>query len=224
MKTEPEIRRIDIVLLGDFNPKIFSPAWIAAQNLIGSSDADTASVEVIHPDIAIFSLSWCKFIIQRERLTAFTEQEPYFIHLFDLISGIFSELLHTPIHSLGLNWGFHFQCESEDEWHSFGHFLAPQFPWNGILEDSGMMLLEVTNKKLPDNPLDGKIGIRVQPSKPIKHGLFFNINHHFELSDKTKVIGCHQIIDTLKEKWQGSKSMAEKVPFKLYENLLKGSK
>ena len=30
----PEIKAFSIVLLGDFNPKIFQPAWFSAQGLI----------------------------------------------------------------------------------------------------------------------------------------------------------------------------------------------
>jgi hypothetical protein len=47
----PEIQGISIVLLVDFNPKIFQPAWFAAQNLIRQQEADEATIHIkVHPD------------------------------------------------------------------------------------------------------------------------------------------------------------------------------
>ena len=45
MKRKPENRRSEVVLLGDFNPKIFSPAWFAAQELIGEKESEAIEPE-----------------------------------------------------------------------------------------------------------------------------------------------------------------------------------
>ncbi len=53
----PDRYKRSIVLLDDFNPKIFHPAWFAAENLIGKQDAESAKVEVIHQDVSIWQNS-----------------------------------------------------------------------------------------------------------------------------------------------------------------------
>lgn len=218
MRDEAELKRLDIVMLGDFNPKIFSPSWLASQDLIRSSESEQSDVGLIHPDIAAFSLPWCSFQIQRERFSASTEQEPYFTILGDLLTSIFSLLIHTPIHSLGLNWGFHFKCDSVDEWHNFGYFVAPKNPWRGIIDDSGMLRVEVTEKNLPENPLSGRFTIRIQPSKKFETSIDLNFHKHFVVPDKQNIIGCEKILETLKNNFEESKKEAESMISILFKN------
>ena len=69
MATQPaiEIEGVSIVLLGDFNPKIFQPAWFAAQELIRKEEAESAEIEVIHPEVVVFSLDWLRIQVTRNR-------------------------------------------------------------------------------------------------------------------------------------------------------------
>lgn len=218
MENAPEIKRLDIVLLGYFNPKIFSPFWFVSEGLLGSKEAEAAVPEVIHSDVSIFKLDWCRLQVERNKFSIFTEQEAYFTKIFDLISGTFTLLEHTPIWALGFNWGYHFKCDSNEEWHSFGHYLVPQSPWLDMFNDPGMAKIEVTEKDKPDDPMDGFIGVRVQPSKAVVPGVYFNINHHFEISDKEKVIGCKPIVNKFIEQWNTSQEKSEKNIKGLIEN------
>jgi len=218
MREKPEIHRIDVVFLGDFNPKIFSPAWLAAQGLIGEQESEASKVEIIHSDISIFSLSWCRAQITRDRFSMFTEQEAYFGILYDLIANIFRILEHTPIHSFGYNWGMHFLCDSENEWHSLGHYLVPQEPWRNIFKDSGMLKLEVVEKHQPEDPLEGKMQIRVEPSRRLRKGVLINVNEHYEIQDKNKVSGCRPIMSIFEENWEKSKNNSEELIVKLLSN------
>ena len=218
MKAEAELRRLDLVLLGDFNPKIFSPDWLASQDLIRKSEADQSEVILIHPDIAAFKLPWCHFQVQRERMAVYTEEEPYFKILGELIESVFSLLIHTPIHSLGLNWGYHSMCDSDDEWHNFGYFLAPKDPWKDIIDESGMLTVEVTEKIPPEDPLTGKLTVRVKPSGKFPNSIFVNFHDHYQLPDIQKVIGCNEILDTLKNNFEKSKEKSENMLLSLFEN------
>jgi hypothetical protein len=218
MEINPEINRIDVVLLGNFNPAIFSPAWFAAQGLIGEQESEEAKVEIIHSDVAIFGLPWCRAQITRDRFSVFTEQEAYFGILYDLIVNTFKILEHTPIHTFGNNWGMHFKCESEKEWHNFGHFLVPQEPWKGIFEDSAMLKLEMVEKQPPKDPLSGRIQIHIEPSRRIKHGIFFNINHHFETSEKEAINGCHLIMSKFESIWEKSRENAKNIVTQSFDN------
>ena len=46
MRIEPEISGVGVVLLGDFNPAIFTPAWFALHGLLPESAADNAELQI----------------------------------------------------------------------------------------------------------------------------------------------------------------------------------
>lgn len=45
----PEIDGSSIVVLGSFNPAIFHPLWFKINQLIRPEEADSAKLEVTHP-------------------------------------------------------------------------------------------------------------------------------------------------------------------------------
>jgi hypothetical protein len=53
-----ELEGASIVVLGSFNPRIFQPLWLSANNLIRPEEADAAKIEIIHREISIFSTEW----------------------------------------------------------------------------------------------------------------------------------------------------------------------
>jgi hypothetical protein len=57
---KPEIEGVGIVLVGSFNPRIFQPAWFAAENLIREEEEQAAKIELIHRQVAIFSTTTTK--------------------------------------------------------------------------------------------------------------------------------------------------------------------
>src|SRR3989304_7099258 len=114
MRHPPDKYTRSIVILGDFNPKIFQPSWFAAENLIGKQEAEGAVVSVVHSDISIFSIEWARLEILRERFFAETTQQPYDKALRDLVLGTFTILRHTPLRLMGINTTMHFRVESEE--------------------------------------------------------------------------------------------------------------
>ena len=55
MRIAPEISGAAIVLLGDFNPAILTPAWFAMHELLPKAVADSANMEVAHRQATVFS-------------------------------------------------------------------------------------------------------------------------------------------------------------------------
>ncbi len=99
----PKIQGHTIVLLGNFNPKIFQPIWFSTEELLQKQEAEKANIEIIHPDVTIFSLDWLRVTVTPERFSAETTQESYYEAVRDLIIGTFSLLRHTPITKMGIN-------------------------------------------------------------------------------------------------------------------------
>ena len=94
---EPEIHEHSIVLVGDFNVLIYHPLWFAAQNLIREHEARNAVIEIMHRDVAIFSIDWLTFQAFPDRVIFSTKSGSYFEVVRGLVIGTFSILEHTPI-------------------------------------------------------------------------------------------------------------------------------
>jgi hypothetical protein len=98
-KESLQIKTMSIVLIGDFNPVIIQPFWLASRKLIREQEAQNAHVEIIHNELVKFELDWVSIEITKNRFEAKSSQEPYFDPMRDLCVGIFEFLRETPIKS-----------------------------------------------------------------------------------------------------------------------------
>ena len=188
---------ISIVLIGDFNPKIFQPAWFAAQEppLIPKLEAEEAKIEIIHSDVATFEVDWFRLQVLRNRFQISSYQESRYEFLRDLVLGTFQILQHTPVREIGINREVHSGVENEKVWHEFGHRIAPKDVWNGILEKPGLLSLTMVGVRTDGH--NGDINVIVQPSTTIRPGIYFNVNDHYSVKEPEKVVGCNEIMDIL---------------------------
>ena len=56
MRIEPELSSVRVVVVGDFNPAIFTPAWFALYGLLPERVASSANLEVAHPQMTKFGV------------------------------------------------------------------------------------------------------------------------------------------------------------------------
>lgn len=203
----PDKLQKSIVLIGKFNPAIFQPAWFSSQNLIGEQECQDAEINIVHPDVVNFRLSWCNFEVTRERLIVTTTQEQAYELIRDLILATFRLLSHTPIKMLGINQEMHFRLKSAEDWHSFGHQLAPkeQF-WADTLKNPGTLNVTIQGERTDDHA--GKVVVIIKPSEKVQYGVNFRINDHYELEGKDEIIGCDHIINILEQEWENSQKMS----------------
>jgi len=136
-----------------------------------------------------------------------TNQEQAFELIRDLALGTFRLLSHTPIFQLGINLEMHFQLRSKEEWHDFGHQLAPkdQF-WSDTLKNPGTSYVAIQGER-PDGFI-GAIKVDVQPSIKVSNGVSFRVNDHYEVDSKGDVIGCDYILNVLESEWELSQKRA----------------
>ena len=124
MQYAPEIQSVSIVLLGKFNPAIFSPAWLAKAGIVTEREADAASVNVIHSEIAQFGVERFRFEVQTERFQVTTLVEP-FVQLLDSVVNLFKDKLpHTPADKMGINYEVHFRLQAPDRRIALGRALS----------------------------------------------------------------------------------------------------
>jgi hypothetical protein len=204
-KPTEEISALGIVLVGDFNPKIFQPAWLASESLIRKQEAESADMKVLVADLSVFEIPpWLRIQVTNEQFLAATTQEAFFEPLYDLVIGIFKLLHHTPIKMMGINREMHYRMASADEWHKFGHALAPKETWKKCMESPGMA--ELTIRGLRKDSLTGHVNTTVAPSPRIIPGVFIKVNDHFEASKGG--LGAVEILEILESSFNTSLKQA----------------
>lgn len=209
MANVPQIRGLTFVLIGEFNPTIFQPAWFASEKLLTEEEAKTATVNVIHPDITSFELPWVRFQVERERFTASSLAQPYFERLVGVVCDTFTILRHTPIRLLGVNNEAHFRAASIEKWHALGHKFAPKDFWFKFFKNPGMQ--DVTIKEVPrPDGLAGHLQIIVQPSVRINPGVYVATNDEIHGHDGG-FLGAARAIELMRDKWPSMIEFSESV-------------
>jgi hypothetical protein len=211
MRIEPEISGVAIVLRGDFNPAIFTPAWFAMHGLLPKPVADGADLQVAHRQVTVFSTDWLHLQVTGDQFMADTGQAPH-IRVRDLVVRVFKEHLHhTPIRALGINRNVHFRVGSTAERNRIGEALAPTAPWGRWCqeleldgESGGMTSLTMSQLRPKDRPAGGRVSVQVEPSNRIgegRVGVFVEVNDHYAAADAS---ASTQLMGLLDERFDAS--------------------
>ncbi len=220
MRIEPEISGVSVVLLGNFNPAIFTPAWFSLHRLLPESVADSAKLQVALPQITAFDADWLHLEVTVDRFHVETLQAPH-IRMHDLVVGVFKErLYHTPIKAFGINRNVHFQVRSLAARDQLGKKLAPVEPWGALehvlgldSEHGGMTSLTMSQVDPEGRPKGGSINVTVQPSKKIgqgRFGVYVQVNDHYAIDDTGPGTG-ERLIDLLEENFDRSLRNSENI-------------
>ena len=177
MRIEPEIEDVSIVLIGNFNPAIFTPAWFVLHKLLPEREAASAQLVVAHDEIVQFSTEWLRLEITRNRFLAESGRAPH-VRVRDLVIRVFQEHLHhTPVRAFGINRSVHFLVRSFAARHALGRKLVPVDPWGKLGKElgldgqyGGLRSLRMTQGKPEGRPDGGQINIFVEPSNQIGNG------------------------------------------------------
>lgn len=200
---KPKIEGVSVVLVGIFNPAIFHPAWLAANNLIREEEASEESVKLIHPELTQLDLGWLKVLVERNRFQASTAQTAYYAPLRDLVLGAFTLLSHTPITALGINRDLHYGLDPERLDQIIGG-LVVQSQWAEIIDSPALSTLIMRAPRT--TPYPGYVQVHIQPSNRLREmgttGLYVHINEHYELGSLDDRLHSHERLrDILEKHW-----------------------
>ena len=115
-----EVLVSSIVVIGDFNPAIFTPDWREKNELIGEGDATVAREgranrkPLISHQVTNFDTDWFALQVLDNKLTL-NSRGVLTPMLKDLTVGIFQLLSHTPVIAIGMNFIGQFKLKSADE-------------------------------------------------------------------------------------------------------------
>jgi len=220
MRIEPEMSGVSIVLLGSFNPAIFSPAWFAMHEILPQSAAEEAEVQVLHAQLSVFSTEWLQLQVPPNRFRAATQQAPH-VRVRDLVVRVFKEhLSHTPVNMFGINREVHFPAPSPAARDRAGRLLAPVEPWGEIAETlqldgeyGGMTSVTMTQFRPKGRPPGGQISVMVKPSVRIDGGrssIYVHVNDHYVAGDVTPN-GRAKLFGFLEEDFESSIRRADAI-------------
>ncbi|MET4153511.1 hypothetical protein [Bradyrhizobium sp. RT7b] len=209
MTNVPQIRGLTFVLIGEFNPTIFQPAWFASENLLTEEEASAADVSVIHPDITAFELPWIRIQVERERVSVTSLAQPYFERAAATVCDTFAILKHTPVRLFGVNNEAHYRASTADKWHALGHKLVPKDYWRTFFSNPGMQ--NVSIRQVPrDDGLGGHTQIVVEPSVKVQPGVYIATNDEIRNADGS-FLGAARTVELIQEKWPSLLEFSETV-------------
>lgn len=209
-----------IVLVGSFNPAIFQPAWLAAKQLIRESEATGANIEIIHPEVTQFRAGWLRLSVQPTRFAASTEDPAQWGPLRDLVVSALTLLDETPTSVLGLSRSVHVDLGDSKSWHALGHLLAPKKPWEGILQEPGMIAVHLQGLRADGRP--GHTFVRVQPSAKYENAVFVDITNEYVPTDPPSSASSNTpyFLKCIEEDWERILADAKESVDKLVRQVL----
>lgn len=185
MPVEPEISGVDLVLVGSFNPAIFTPDWFESYGLLPGA-AESVENAVVAPELARFGYDWLHLQVSPTRFQASTAQAPL-VRVPDLVARVFQEqLFHTPILAIGINREVHMRVGTAGEAELVWENLAPLEVWGG--EEAlatggtraGITSLAVARRAPEGRPRDDRINVTVEPSVRLSpYGIYIRVNDHY---------------------------------------------
>ena len=221
MRIEPEIAGVTVVMCGQFNPAIFTPAWFGWHGLLSEKLVDSADLKINHPQIAEFNADWLNMHVVLGRFLIGTDQSPV-VRLRDLAIRIFREHLpHTPLNAMGINREVRFPMESISERDRLGRLLAPVEPWGDWgkkLEPDGnhggMTSLTMSQVNPEGRPPGGQINVQVEPYTQIDQGrlgVIVRVNDHYTNENVESRMGTSKIVELLEENFDESLRRADEI-------------
>lgn len=222
MRYEPEHSGCSIVLLGQFNPAIFQPAWLKELTIEPGASADQIDLKLIHRDLASFSIENTRsYHVEKERFQLETASGPW-VKISDICNQIFGEhLIHTPLRAFGINRSVHFRLPTSEARMALGRKLAPIDPWGDFgsslenddpeLEGGLQSLVMRRISKLDEASV--QTNVTIEPSGRIAdgRGVFMQINAHYSLTEEEDTQGASKVMELLVTHFEQSIDEAESI-------------
>lgn len=206
------------VLLGRFNPLIFSPEWLATNQMIGPEEALAAretGIEVMAPNITSILLGSMKVIVEEGRFVLNVTDEPL-IRAKDLPVSAFRLLSHTPVYAVGINVSASLHCSDDAKWNRLGDRLAPKDPWGDFVQGPGDARLGglraiVMERTKPASGRSGFVRCTFQISDSAPNEGVIQVNNHFTLGSQKDPGTGSEAYHLIEELWDEEYSRSQKL-------------
>ena len=193
-----------IVLLGKFVPLIIGPIWLFKNQLVDINQLAEVHINVIAPDVGLFDIDRIRFDINKERILVQSINDGIDEEIRDIVLGSLSLIENYTINAVGINKEYHFSATTLEEYHEFGHRLAPKDDWKKFLKNPGLAHMDIIDAR--DEP-KGANRVIVRESEKYERGVYIQVNSHFVNDDKTIDVA----IELIKNNWAKCIELAETI-------------
>lgn len=211
-----EVKSLAIVLIGNFNPAIVQPFWLANKQLIRESEAYGTKVDLIHNELVSFDLPWVKFNVRPNRFEVSSKSEPYFGPLKDLVNGIFTFLKETPVKAIGINHIYNLNLRDAKRFYEFGNKMVPLRKWD-FMNDPRVIQLEMLEQQRKDQK-PGHYRIKIESSNvSTPFGVNVVLTDHLDI-DTRRPGKDSELVSVLNTHWNDSFKVADERINKICES------
>lgn len=186
----PELDGFTVIIAGQLNPAIFHPSWMVSRNLISAAEEELIAIQMVSPDIAAMTFkltsddpAGLRLVVEPEKLTLSTDDVLQLPKALDLLKNLLQVLHHTPISAISTIRHQHYRIDTLEEWHRFGHRLAPKEGlWDEEMSSPGLRTLRIES---PVEDLGATLVVTVEPSQKIQvgQGVYLSAHLLFMISD-----------------------------------------
>lgn len=219
--TDPLEVKASIVVVGNFNPLIFQPEWLAANEIIGSREANLAregGLEVLLPQVLILNLANLRLEVSLDRFAATAIEAPV-VAARDFAAKCFRLLSHTPVRQVGINHTTVFRARRREDWDLMGDTLARKDVWGDFVLDStgartgGLRSLTMEHQK-PDG--GGYVRVKFDALETVNLDGSIEVNDHFELrTAQDPDARASKVVELLDDEWERSSTRALEITDRL---------
>lgn len=206
----------NIVAIGAFIPVMFHPVWFSREKLIPESEAESAKVAIIHPDLALFSTDWLEVQVLKDQFVVNTKKEAFFEPVRDFAIGTFRLLGQIPVTALGFNYDFHLTLPGKklEKW--LDSFFPIDF-WSKRDLPAQLVEHRVKIPKTAGKVYQRYILVQTKWSNLLDNGLHISLNYHFQLSAPGELPhGCSRLVELISAEWED----AQKETLAVYNKII----
>lgn len=211
---------MEIVVVAQFSPRALQPLELRRLGVLSEGDLLNAEFDHLFEDLMTFRLPWMQVTFETERLIVGTvPSSPQPEPIRDFVVSLLRSIEKPSVKAVGINRNLHFPVSDEDVWHKVGHKLAPKEGlWDRVVDTPGVEAISVSG--LRRDGRNGKMTIRVEPSRRLSFGIYVNVNDHFVADQPSPEGSIRWLTDLLESSWVESEKRANEV-FGMIEGISK---
>ena len=203
---------------------MFQPYWFKHCNILNDEEFNAIEKKkntIITNPLTVFETENLAFKIEEKRFTIIAKKEPFEL-MIDTFDRLQEKIDSVLIEKYGINFSFHIDLETPENFKLFGDVIAPKEKWSSLLadaivsEDKMSGLASLTMRKQTDF---GCINVKVESSNIYGRSIFFDYNYHFEGNPK-EPFDILDVNESISSKYTGFAEYADKVTQNLIEGVL----
>ena len=233
-RTAMQSLNTQLIFVGEFNPAIVTPDWLAQKELINADDLAVCRDSLQahgRSRLMAFESNWFRAQIVANQLSI-ASLDGATPRVADLAAGILTLLPETPVSAFGINFDAHVKVLSVSDYHKIGDYFAPKEPFLEAIPSigsektsAGLVHLTIALDTRPRDRMADAAGVSMQkritiePSNVVSPGIFFLYNHHVVVSSLPKTAPSDAVatVEYMRVNWDSDMHEATEI----FKSLLK---